>query len=141
MSTRSHIIARLGEGKWGVIYCHFDGYPRHHAPILTTHYKKLWKIRKLIELGGISSLDKWISCPRGHTFNNRIEGYTVAYGRDRQSYEMPAEYFSSQDEALAYSRENDFIEHRYVWRGKNWWHSTGTDRALFVKLVEGNTYA
>lgn len=37
MATRSTISAKIGDSIHS-IYCHWDGYPSHHNPILTKHY-------------------------------------------------------------------------------------------------------
>ena len=57
MTTRSS-IAYIDEqsGMIRSIYCHWDGYPDHQAPILCAHYNDINKIKKLISLGSISKL-------------------------------------------------------------------------------------
>lgn len=82
MSTRSTISVQTEKGIKS-IYCHFDGYPEHHMPILTKYYNTLEKAEALVELGDLSVLAESIECPENHSFNNQIEKYCVAYGRDR----------------------------------------------------------
>jgi hypothetical protein len=82
MSTKSTISIQTEKGIKS-IYCHFDGYPSHHMPILTEHYNTQEKVEALTELGDLSVLAESIECPKGHSFDNKIEGYCVAYGRDR----------------------------------------------------------
>ena len=82
MSTRSTISAKLDDYIYS-IYCHWDGYPDHHLPILTEHYNTEEAIEKLMALGDLSSLEVSTECPEGHTFDTPIKGYCIAYGRDR----------------------------------------------------------
>lgn len=55
MATRSFIAIRTPKGFRGV-YCHWDGYPSHHLPILYGHYPTADKVRGLLKPGGISCL-------------------------------------------------------------------------------------
>lgn len=80
MSTRSWILLK-NESEFKGIYCHFDGYLV--GSILKEHYANRNKVESLISLGDISFLDESIDKPDGHTFDNPIPGYTVAYHRDR----------------------------------------------------------
>lgn len=56
MSTRSRIGIRNKNGSITSIYCHHDGYPEGVGEILLNNYKTEEKIRKLMELGDMSSL-------------------------------------------------------------------------------------
>ena len=58
MSTRSYIAEELPNGKYKVIYCHFDGYLEHNGEILINHYQNRNKLERLLGLGDLSSLDK-----------------------------------------------------------------------------------
>ena len=83
MATRSFICAKDDSGMICGVYCHFDGYPEHHAPILKEHYNTWESVTNLIDLGSLSSLDKTLeSC--------------VAYHRDRGE-ELDVCEFESQD--------------------------------------------
>lgn len=83
MGTKSTINLKTNEGRIKSIYCHWDGYPDNQLPILTEHYDTYEKVDALMELGDLSSLDKSIECPEGHSFKTPVDGYCVAYGRDR----------------------------------------------------------
>lgn len=83
MGTRSNIAAQMSDGTSKVIYCHWDGYISYNGRILNQYYDTQEKVEALIALGNISSLDLSTECPQGHSFDTRIEGYCVAYGRDR----------------------------------------------------------
>jgi hypothetical protein len=83
MSTNSTISLLEPDGSVKSIYCHWDGYPSHNGKMLYEHYNSEALARKLIALGNISSLYESCDLVEGHTFDNPIEGYTVAYHRDR----------------------------------------------------------
>ena len=80
MGTRSFIAVTTYTGFKGV-YCHLDGYLEHVGRILRQHYTDPAKIAELIEHGDISSLGAEIGS--SHDFENRSEGQTTFYGRDR----------------------------------------------------------
>lgn len=83
MSTRSNIGIKNADNTVTFIYVHWDGYPSHNGKILLDNYNTEKKVRDLIALGDISILAPSIEKPEGHTFDNHIKGYCVAYGRDR----------------------------------------------------------
>ena len=56
MGTRSAIGYQLPSGRIKAVYCHWDGYPKHHLPILIEHYNTLEKVKALIKPGSMSSL-------------------------------------------------------------------------------------
>ena len=74
MSTRSFIGAIDNKDSSNTrvvgVYCHYDGYPDHHRPILKNNYATEKDVYDLISLGDISSLDSTLAI-------------TVAYHRDR----------------------------------------------------------
>ena len=86
MATRSRIAIENQDGTVLSIYCHWDGYPSHHGPILLEHYTTQEKVESLIALGSISSLAPETEIPEGvtHNFENATEGIVVAYHRDRK---------------------------------------------------------
>lgn len=57
MSTRSKIGIIREDNTIEAIYCHWDGYPSHHIPILLELYNTSEEVEKLISLGDRSSLD------------------------------------------------------------------------------------
>lgn len=86
MATRSRIAIEDQDGTARSIYCHNDGYPSHHGPILLEHYTTQEKVESLIALGSISSLAPETEIPEGvtHSFDNPTKGIVVAYHRDRE---------------------------------------------------------
>lgn len=83
MGTRSDIIVHCVDGKWRRAYCHWDGYLSHNGRILFDHYTTREQASKLVSLGDMSSLAAKCSKPKGHSYHNKVDGYTVYYGRDR----------------------------------------------------------
>jgi hypothetical protein len=83
MGTRSFIITPNPKGDYSGIYCHWDGYPAGVGKVLDEHYISKAKIRKLINLGNISSLAEEVEPTAPHSFDHKQDGVTVAYGRDR----------------------------------------------------------
>jgi len=83
MATRSRIGMELENGVIKSVYCHWDGYPSHNGKILFEHYQDPEKIKALIDLGDLSSLDKEVSTDLPHSFESPCDGVTVAYHRDR----------------------------------------------------------
>lgn len=82
MGTRSNIGVQ-NQDAVEFIYCHWDGYPSHHGPLLRDHYQEEAKVRKLIALGDISQLAKRVDPVGPHSYADKEDGTTVAYGRDR----------------------------------------------------------
>jgi hypothetical protein len=83
MATRSRIGIENENGTISSIYCHFDGYPDGVGATLEEHYSNRQKLRMLINLGDISILGEHVATMDEHSFDNRKEGVTVAYHRDR----------------------------------------------------------
>lgn len=83
MSTHASITAKLSDGRYASIYLHSDGYLEHAGQMLVDHYTEQPKIDALMALGNLSCVDADPGTTQGHTFNNRVAGYCLAYGRDR----------------------------------------------------------
>lgn len=116
MSTQSLIAARYGN-KYKVIYCHFDGYLEGVGAMLEAHYQEQQKIDDLLNLGDISFLDEECTCPDGHSYSHPIDGYTIAYHRDRgTNWERvkPAEYASLK------KIKGEMMRYVYVWQDSRW---------------------
>lgn len=130
MGTRSDIIAHLGNGQWKRIYCHWDGYLSHNGRILQDHYNSQKKAEALVKLGDLSSLAPKNTKPKGHTFENKIDGYCVYYGRDRGEEDcagVVADTLSG-----AWPPADTWTEYTYIWDGGQW---------LFARPDEGSQTA
>lgn len=123
MSTRSNIGIINQDGTVEVIYCHWDGYPSFNGALLLNHYKDEAKVRKLLQLGDISSLAENPEPAAGaeHNFDNPAENVVVAYMRDRGEKDLQARHIDSLDEYLALVRNDVFIEFVYLFNA-----ATGT---------------
>lgn len=81
MSTRSTIGIERPDGAIKCVYCHFDGYPSHHGPILLLDYATADKVEALLQGGSMSILGKVPGLIQD--FSHPQEGYTLYFGRDR----------------------------------------------------------
>jgi hypothetical protein len=73
----------MSDGTSKVIYCHWDGYVSYNGVILDKYYNTQEKVEALIALGSLSCLSRSTECPEGHSFDTPVDGYCIAYGRDR----------------------------------------------------------
>lgn len=80
MSTNANIAIINTDGNADVIYTHWDGYPRHHAPILKNYYNTEEKVRELINLGDLSVLGSKI----GPSDDKSDYDTVIAYHRDQE---------------------------------------------------------
>jgi len=115
MSTGSSIAVKK-DGKVKIIYCHFDGYHSHVGKMLLNYYNNQKKADAIIALGDMSCLYKSIECPPGHSYDNRMHGLSVFYGRDRGESRTAAVEFKTYKKALAYNHQ----EYNYFWNGERW---------------------
>jgi hypothetical protein len=130
MATRSNIAVQLPNGKYLVIYAHWDGYYSHNGNILLNHYKTTRKAMKLVNNGDLSSLRKMVSTKHEHSFDTPRKNVTIFYGRDRGEKDTNARTVS-----VPYL-ENEFL---YVWKkdktdGKMKWFARDT-HGINNKLV------
>ncbi len=82
MSTRSFIGYIKSDNSIEGIYCHWDGYPKHHLLILEKSYIKLDKVLDLIKIGPISELNHEIG--EQHSFHSPTPNWVISYPRDRR---------------------------------------------------------
>ena len=122
MGTRSDVIVHRADGKWTRIYCHWDGYPSHHGPILTEHYATQAKAEKLVAPGDLSILDIKCGKPKGHSFEHRAPGHCVYYGRDRNEADTEPRTASTIDEI--WPGDDSWTEFTYIFDGGKWWVSS-----------------
>ena len=115
MSTRSSIAVVHSDGQVHVIYCLFVGYPKGVGKCLTKNYSTQDKAEALVALGDISSLAQSIDKPEGHSYDSQIDGYTVAYGRDRGETDIEARKYSNSD-----TIESENQAYNYLWDGSEW---------------------
>ncbi len=119
MGTRSDIIVHRANGKWHRIYCHWDGYLSHNGRILFDHYTSQKAVEELVAPGDMSVLAPKCTKPAGHTFDNKVEGYCVYYGRDRGETDVAGNIGDSLQEV--WPPEDTWTEFTYVWDDGKWW--------------------
>lgn len=56
MATRSFICKVNSDGSVEGVYCHWDGYPDHHLPLLEGKYTTHGDVDDLLALGDLSTL-------------------------------------------------------------------------------------
>ena len=133
MSTRSNISVKVGN-EYRTVYCHFDGYLEGVGETLLNNYNSQELAEGLVKEGSISILGEKCSCPEGHSFENKINGYTVYYGRDRG--EEGAEYKVSEE------RPKLTEEYLYIFEDGKWF-VTGywlVDKELTHELIKSWSY-
>lgn len=130
MGTRSDIIVHMADGRWGRIYCHWDGYLEHNGKILFDHYTDQKHAESLIALGDLSVLGPSIG--RKHPFDKprygtpahelhekRYAGMCTAYGRDHGEKDVAARFADTL--AAAWPETDTWTEFTYVWDDGRWW--------------------
>jgi hypothetical protein len=131
MGTPAVIAIKDGEHvTWSSV--NYDGYIGHTGRMLVEHYNDAERAKALIALGDLSVLDKSIECPEGHSFNKKVPGYTVAYGRDRG--ETGTEPLTTKS-WLMFLIANKNIT-RYVFEGDTWYSVRQKDTKLSLSIVD-----
>ena len=124
MSTRSSITVKVGN-KFKTVYCHLDGYKSYNGKLLIENYNSQKKAEAIIALGDLSSLDKSLDKPDGHSFDNRVNGYAVAYGRDRGEKNTEAKSFDTYKQTM----NNNEQEYNYLFK-EGYWRCNGRKLTL-----------
>lgn len=156
MATRSAIALQRPDGSLRAVYCHWDGYPSHHLPILTSHYQTAKAAAALIRPGDISCLrtrSLWDNSPTLRDSDGEVLTDSQGYWRHENDREPQPLYFCERGEsdvkprrfadadALAAWADGCCCEHVYVFiPRKGWQHSainTGPDSEPYVHLMPG----
>jgi len=99
MGTRSTIALEFADGTVKQVYCHWDGYLSNNGKILQAHYMDPFKVKELVERGGMSSLESDVDGCSFYT--ERGEEISV------NEYKDIAEYFAEcQQEEYDYILRN-----------------------------------
>ena len=118
MSTRS-LIARQTENGFEAIYCHHDGYPNHHLPILNQYYATDALVAGLMRLGDLSSLGCELGQAHEFQTHNPASGWCLAYGRDRQEAHT-ATRFRVTEKGLIQDAQDCDAAYLYLFRNGQW---------------------
>ena len=129
MATRSTIALEFADGTVQQVYCHWDGYLEHNGKILAEHYSDPFKLRDLIDLGGLSSLRRDIG--EKHAFSqfdlpkeeveafiNRTANMCTFYARDRGEKLVAHKFVDFQD----YLAHHSYEEYEYILRKDGNWY-------------------
>jgi hypothetical protein len=121
MATR-YTIGKVQEDGQTIrsVYGHWDGYPEYAGRVLENFYTDEEKIDRLLSMGDISVLDQQIGSPtERNPFDDRTEGMTTFYGRDRGEDGVSALVHANTDEWFEF-RKGSWCEYAYMWDGKKW---------------------
>lgn len=121
MGTRSFIGIELPSGRVRAIYCHFDGYPEHHAPILLKHYNTAKKVRELLKLGSLSSLGTEIG--EKHDMDSvapEQKTWCRSYHRDRSE-----DWDTTRPTVFPSFKYLDIGAFNYLFKDGRWWLVVG----------------
>lgn len=116
MSTNATIGYQKGD-KVYYVYCHWDGCVSGVGKLLYKYYNTIDKVKALVALGDISSLDKTIDCPPGHSFDTRLPGCTTFYGRDSGETEQECRVVSLLEYNKGYY---DSQKYNYLFVDNEW---------------------
>ena len=127
MGTRSTIALEYADGTVEQVYCHWDGYLSHNGAILQEHYSDPFKLRDLIDQGGISSLGKEIGekhafsqfelrAEEVQAYKELTENWTTFYGRDRGETGVGSKKFKDYED---YAANHQYEEFEYILRQVN----------------------
>jgi len=117
MSTRSIIAKENEDGTISAVYCHWDGYPSWNGKILIENYTTAARVDNLLKHGSISSLAEKCTKPKGHSFDSKVDGYTVYYGRDRGDEDCGPQTFEN---VQALDEADMWQEFEYLFRDFKW---------------------
>lgn len=142
MATRSYISYYDGS-RLVTQYCHYDGYIEGVGETLQKYYKEPKRVEQLSRLGDLSVLKEELNPTGEHSFDNREEGVTVAYGRDRgeEGTQSKVTYrrFKTVGEIFTYLRKYFNEEYNYVYlvKTKEWYVSEYGDKPVKLAVALG----
>lgn len=124
MSTRSEIAILNSDGTVTGIYCHWDGYVEHNGKILSEHYQKIEKVKKLISGGDLSSLHREIEPTAKHSFENPQDDVCIYYHRDREEeWEQTKPKTFKNIFELYNASKKSWCEYLYIYIGDDWYYT------------------
>ena len=129
ISTRSYIAKKIGEDAYLTIYCHADGYLTYNGAMLLDRYNTPERVDALLALGDLSTLQEKLepdpNLPHSFDYDERQEGVTVAYGRDRGETGTEARVATLAD----LNDESNWTEYVYIFDENNQWKYFKTGQA------------
>jgi hypothetical protein len=143
MATRSTIALEFADGTVQQVYCHWDGYLAHNGKMLLEHYSDPFKLRDLIDLGGLSRLRATIGTKHAFSqfdlpkeeveaFIKRTENMCTFYARDRCEKLVVHKFVDFQD----YLAHHSYEEYEYILRKDgNWYVKQDNEFELLVTAL------
>lgn len=123
MGTRSTITARLSDGSYRAVYCHWDGYPKYPGVgwMLQQHYNSQELAEKVTSLGALSSVgDSWRPPPE-YMGKTPTPKHTVAYHREYgEPWDKCKPGLGATYEAAVAAAQVGVQEYNYLWNGSAW---------------------
>lgn len=118
MATRSMIAMKV-DNQYRAIYCHYDGYPSHHMPILQQNYLNPDKAKELIDLGSLSVLASEIGQEQDFNKHDSSKSdWCLAYHRDRGE---TLQISTTMDlKTLIHLAKECWAEYIYIYRDGYW---------------------
>jgi hypothetical protein len=114
MATRSFIAHTNGRTGFNAIYCHWDGYPSHHLPILREEYSTARKVQNLLKLGDLSCLKTDKDWQRQQLPEERPLSYA------ERGENCPSRYYDSIEE-LRQAAKDYGAEYVYIYMNRYGW--------------------
>lgn len=133
MSTRCRIGIMDEDGAVVSIYCHHDGYPSHVGRMLRDHYGDEPKVRRLMELGDVSSLGtEPVANPNAWADQDLFDPKKNWFEEFKRLHpENMCDAYSTRGEnvpAIRHANEDEFVkdtfgcwgEYAYLFKGGEW---------------------
>lgn len=136
MSTNSYIAIKNDDKTIDYIYCHWDGYIENNGVLLQLYYNNKDRIRKLINLGSISSLEKKLNPDKTkpHTKFNYQENVVISYARDCNE-ELKINHSKNIEEFIKVCKSAS-MEYVYLYNNTKWYYCTNKNGFTFSLLSE-----
>lgn len=121
MATRGLIAIELKDSSVLSSYHHYDSYPSGLGALLIEHYNRREKLLEAVDLGDASFWGENIHpSTTTHSFDNREEGVSVYYGRDRGEKNTEAKEHDSIDAWVDYVKSAG-VDYGYLLTKDNLW--------------------
>lgn len=134
MSTNADIIVQRNDGKFAVIYSHYDGYVSWNGVRLLKYYNTQLNAEALVEPGDMKQLEARPDHIAGHTMNNPARNHSTYFGRDDERKQTEYKLYATMDEAL----EAAHHEYTYLWLRdhESWYVAQENEEDRFLAFAD-----
>lgn len=134
MATPSDIIVQRNDGKFAVIYCHYDGYVDWNGIRILKYYNTQLNAEALVEPGDMKGLGPRPDYVAGHTYEEPVEGHCVYFGREDKRTGKEYKLYPTLDEAL----EAAHCRFTYLWLSdhESWYVACEREDDAFLKFED-----